>query len=540
MSIAEMKVSPEGLFWTEKLPEGRVALYKNGKEIAYNVQSYVHGYGGGAFLPILNGVLFFDAKTMTLYLQTDRTEAIYSGNMVADFAISKDQKTVFCVLQDGKDYLLKLDLENGSSEIIGSDFDFYASPRLSLDGNQLAYIGWSHPNMPWDESTLVIGDAKISYQSIIEFVWTDQGVVFASDQNGFWNLYCLNRDKIEPIFEIDADCSTPLWKLARKNFAYDPITNTIACTYQKKGIYYIAKIFIESRGIEILPITWSLVQEIDCLNGVIYILGSITPEKHGVYSYFEGQLSPYVESVRDAHIEVSYVETKSSVDLQMISGFYYKGEKEAPLIIRAHGGPTAAVAAVFTDEIIFWNEQGFSVLEVNYRGSSNFGRTFRQSLLGNFGYLDAQDCLDLAQAISDGRVLIAKGGSSGASTAFAMARLSSDVRALIASYPVADFEALEEVTHPFEQFYMRSLVGERHLKERSPLFFANRLTIPVLLMHGDQDSIVPICQSELLHQQMKNSQFVIFPGEGHGWRKQDTITRVRDLERSFIKDLCFF
>ena len=593
ISFGHLQVEEETVFWTESRPleKGRLALMKKGKNLptielfpSMNIQSKVHEYGGGAFSVKKDLLIFFDQKSSSLYMQKGRSDPIcllqHSAKRWADFSISPDLNKMVCICEDHskesevRNFLVEFDLKNGSHRIFHQGFDFYASPRFSSDGSKIAFIFWNHPFMPWEESSIkvlssdnkkelfFIGGPK---ESISEFIWTSfNEILFASDRNGFSNLYLWTPQGETLLYKKEADFSYPLWVLGKNHFKSFILNGeeVFIVAFCEKAIDSLGVIDRKTRLLRKLDLPYTVIRTLDVdACGVYFIGGSTTEPLSLVFldlkilectaisssSSFSEKLKPYISIPKE-------VNTLSSLDGHKVFGFFYPPKNPAydvsilpPLIIKCHSGPTSYAQLLLSWDVQFWTSRGFAFLDVNYRGSLGFGRAYQEALNYNWGVLDVQDSLDLALSLVsshlvDPKALFAKGSSSGGFTALCLAAVSSDLKGCVSYYGVTDLFLLAEETHKFEKHYLDSLIGnykefKTRYAARSPNERAQEIECPVLFLHGDQDSVVPLNQAESLHKKLPRSELIVFQGEGHGFRQAETIKACLEVEGKFYKKI---
>ena len=588
-SVQELHVSCAEVFWTESRPQekGRHVLMNSSLQELFpstNIQSRVHEYGGGAFLVSEDLFIFFDASSFSLCMKKGNEQIVCfaqdSNKRWADFSVSSDQKQVVCIcedhsMQDVKNSLVVIDLETKEQKVIHQKHDFYASPRFSPDGLQLAFIYWNFPFMPWEESFLQI----LSYpslqessligkvqESVAQFIWIDsKELVFASDRNGFWNLYMYSQGMESLLYEKEADFASPLWVLGKKNFELFLLNGkkTLACFFTEKGVDHLAFLHLETKTLELLDLPFTAIRTLDVDTGDVYFIGGHFLHPLSVVRF---DLQTREAVVLSSKLEVlsefssfigkpQEVSALSSLDQKSIFGFFYPpknpnypvdSQSLPPLIIKCHSGPTSQVQALLNGEVQFWTSRGFSWLDVNYRGSSGFGRKYREALREMWGVLEVKDCLDLALSLcTSGKVdpqrMFAKGSSSGGLSALCLAAAYPHLKGCVSYYGVTDLELLTQETHKFERFYLESLVGSYkefplRYKERSPCFQSDFILCPVLLFHGDKDKVVSLSQAQEFVKKVPSSSLVVFPGEGHGFKNGETLKMCAEKELLFFQD----
>ncbi|MCX7754012.1 MAG: S9 family peptidase [Anaerolineales bacterium] len=604
-TIGLMQASLDGndVYWLESRPleGGRNALVKAvpGAEPVeclppeFNVRTRVHEYGGGAYA-VFDGVIFFvNFKDQRLYRLTPggAPEALTpaEGYRYADFALDRARNRLICVCEDhiggGEpvNTLVAVPLSGGSSgEVLVSGFDFFSNPRLSPDGTQLCYLTWNHPNMPWDGTTLwvarigedgALGQSKPvaggKAESIFQPEWSPEGVLhFVSDRTGWWNLYRLNGDEAEALYPAEAEFGMPQWVFGMRTYAFLG-ARELACAFTRNGLWTLARLEADRKALMPFDLPFTAFSDVCVGEGAVVFLAGSPEQPFGVWRFHprSGALEALKLSFAP-EIPRGYFSTPRPVEFPTENGqtahalFYPPTNPDfrapegelPPLRVISHGGPTAATNAVLNYRIQYWTSRGFAVLDVNYGGSTGYGRAYRERLNGNWGIVDVDDCCNGArwlaeQGLVDGKRMAISGGSAGGFTTLA-ALVFKDVFAAGAShYGVSDLEALARDTHKFESRYLDSLVGpypERRdlYLARSPIHHADRLSTPIILLQGDSDPVVPPNQSEAMFRAAKArgvpTAYLLFEGEQHGFRKAENIRRAFEAEFYFYAKIFGF
>jgi dipeptidyl aminopeptidase/acylaminoacyl peptidase len=598
------------VWWAEGRPEegGRVVLMRrppSGEPETVTpegmyVRTRVHEYGGGAWhLVAPDLVLFVNFKDQRLYRQRLGEEPVAispepaepGALRYADMRVTPDGRAVVCVRErdaepEPVNEIVSLPLEgDGSAEpqVLAGGRDFYASPRISTDGGWLAWICWDHPNMPWDgtelwvaplsdsgEERLVAGGAE---ESIFQPEWGPDGRLhFASDRDGWWNLYRAREPGTElsgeegalvQLTEEQADFAHPQWLFGGATYAFLD-GGAIVCVRCHKGEE--ALFLLEPDGWEPtdlgLPFT-SFGYPMLSARGSKVAFAAASPEQETVIAVYDAE-SKETEVVRESDddaVDPAYASRPRPVEFptgdgDVAYGFYYppaNPEFEAPegelppLIVESHGGPTAHATPALDREYLYWTSRGIGVVDVNYRGSTGYGREYRNKLRGTWGVVDTEDCVNAArylaeQGEADGERLAIRGGSAGG-YAVLCALTFHDAFATGASYyGVADAVTMTGDTHKFESRYLDSLIGpypERAelYRERSPINYVERLRVPVILFQGLEDKIVPPSQAETMAAALAGNgvpyAYLAFEGEQHGFRKAETNIRCLESELYF-------
>ncbi|HWN72835.1 MAG TPA: S9 family peptidase [Solirubrobacterales bacterium] len=598
------------VWWAEGRPEegGRVVLVRRAPEgdpetvtpAGMNVRTRVHEYGGGAWhLAAPDLVLFVDFADQRLYRQRLGEEpvaispqpATEAALRYADMRLARDGRTVVCVRerhQEGKgeavNEIVALPLD-GSEEprVLASGRDFYSFPRVSPDGEWLAWTCWDHPNMPWDGTELWIAPLEDSgeerliaggpEESIFQPEWGPDGrLYFASDRDGWWNLYRAREPGTElsgedgPLVQLteeEADYAHPQWLFGGATFAFLE-SGAIACVHCQRGEERLA--LLEPNGWEAtdlgLPFTSFGFPSLSA-RGRKVAFAAASPESEAAIVVYdaESRETEVVRSASDEAIDSAYVSRPRPVEFatgdgEVAYGFYYppaNPEFEAPpgeappLIVESHGGPTSHATPAFDTEFLYWTSRGIGVVDVNYRGSSGYGREYRNKLRGTWGVVDTEDCVNAAlhlaeEGLADRGRLAIRGGSAGGYATLCALTFHDAFAAGASYFGVADAEALAQDTHKFESRYLDRLIGPYPeqadlYRERSPIHYVERLQVPVILFQGLEDEVVPPNQAETMVAALERNgvphAYLAFEGEQHGFRKAETNIRCLESELYF-------
>jgi dipeptidyl aminopeptidase/acylaminoacyl peptidase len=553
----------------------------------FNVRTRVHEYGGGS-LVIADGTIYFsNFADQRIYRQTQDSQpqalTPQSKRRYADAIVDSQRKRLICVCEDHtqadrepENTIASVDLNTGEVQTLVSGSDFYSSPRLSTNGRHLAWISWNHPNLPWDESQLWIaainpdgslGEAKCiaggKDESIGEPRWsTDGQLYFSSDRTGWWNLYRYNRDgTIESLCQMEAEFAYPHWVFGISTYGFASESRLI-CTYTQNGSWYLASLDTNSKQLQPINTPYTSISSLQIQgNKIAFIGGSPTETTAIVILNLDTKKTEILKRSSEIEIDPGYLSIPEAIAFPTENGltayaWYYPPKNKdykapeaelPPLLVKSHGGPTAAASATFSLRVQYWTSRGFAYLDVNYGGSTGYGREYRQRLDKQWGIVDVEDCVNAAKYLVqqkkvDGKRLAISGGSAGGYTTLAALTFKDIFKAGASYYGVSDLEALAKDTHKFESRYLDRLVGkypeEKAIYQaRSPIHFIDRLSCPVIFFQGLEDKIVPPNQAEMMLEVLQKKglpvAYLPFEGEQHGFRRAETIKRALDGEFYF-------
>ena len=599
--LMELQLDGPDIYWIEGRPEDKgrsivVRLRGDGPPEdllpePFSARSMVHEYGGGAF-HVHRGIVFFsNFPDHRIYRIEDQAppKPITREEEVryADFVYEPARQRIIAVREDHHhtrgepvNTIVAVSLIEGEEDsVLVSGSDFYSSPRLSPDGSRLAWLSWNHPDMPWDGSELwmaELGEAGLlaeprliaggRRESICQPEWSPDGTLyFISDRSQWWNIHRFRNGVVEPVCPMEAEFSGPQWSFGSSTYGFLS-ADRILCSYTQGGLWFLGSIETNTLRFQALDSPFSVIFALRASDhqGVL-IAGSTTRSGALIRSLGE---STEFEVIRrsapplslEAYTSLPEAVTFETTGGQTAHGFYYppknpnylgRDDERPILMVNVHGGPTGATGALFSLQIQYWTSRGFAVLDINYRGSTGFGRKYRKSLEGMWGVADVDDCVCGARhLVAQGRVdaerLIIRGGSAGGYTALAALVFSDLFTAGASHYGISDLEVLARDTHKFESRYLDRLIGpypERKdlYRERSPLHHLIRFSAPVIVFQGLDDKVVPPNQAEMLVDALKqrkiNVHYVPFEGEGHGFREARSIVRAAEAELRFYREI---
>ncbi|AUC60205.1 prolyl oligopeptidase family protein [Cyanobacterium sp. HL-69] len=603
IGLSSVKFDQKDVYWLENRPSegGRAVIvrYTNGKKedvtpAPFNVRSRVHEYGGGAFL-IDNGTIYFSNYTdQRVYVQKigQQPHPLTAESKVryTDFCLDKNRHRLICVAEDHsnpekepENKLVTIDLNTGKVENLVQGADFYTSPRLSPDKSQLAWLCWHHPYMPWESTFLHLGtfdeEGKIrndetvagsDTESICQPEFSPNGLLyFSSDRTDWWNLYRRNQDgKIESVYPLNAEFGYPHWVFGESVYGFAN-ENTIVCTYTQNGIWHLASLDTERKNLTNLNIAYTNIAYLQ-VNGsqILFTAGSPSQPTAVVLGDTISQETDILQQASNLDLDVGYLTQPEQIEFPTSNGntayaWYYPPQNKdyqapegelPPLLVKSHGGPTAMTTAGYNLRIQYWTSRGFAFVDVNYGGSTGYGREYRQRLTKNWGIVDVEDCINVAKYLVEAKKvnqekLAISGGSAGGYTTLAALTFHDVFKAGASYYGIGDLEVLATDTHKFESRYLDNLIGkypeEKEVyKVRSPLYHIEKLSCPVAFFQGLEDKVVPPNQAEMMVNALTEkgitTTYVTFADEGHGFRKAENIKKALDGEFNFYAKIFGF
>jgi len=613
IGLEQVMTDGNNLYWIEMRPSegGRYVIVRrspDGKRedaipLGFNARSRVHEYGGGSFAVAGGAVYFSNFEDQRLYRldnDNDLPHPITPKEKLcyADFVLDQRRDRIICVCEDhsGKregdavNTLVSIDIKTGVLKTLASGNDFYSSPRLSPDGSKIAWLTWNHPNMPWDGTELWVGNLDENGlldqsgqneqliaggvgESIYQPEWSPDGVLyFVSDRTGWWNLYRYREpdEKAESLTEIEAEFGRPQWAFETSTYAFES-TNRIICTYNNRGNWHLASLNTTTLKLDPITTPYTEIEYIRVFpdqGRAVFVGGSKTENSSIVQFDLRSGKTEVLRRSSEALIDLGYLSAPKTIEFPTERGlkayaFFYPpqnqdfvappGEKP-PLRVISHGGPTSAASSALSLGIQYWTSRGISVLDVNYGGSTGYGREYRDRLKGQWGIVDVDDCVNGALYLvkkgkADSERLIIRGGSAGGYTTLSALTFRNTFKAGASYYGIGDLETLTKDTHKFESRYLDNLVGpypERRdlYKERSPINSVDRLSCPVIFFQGLEDKVVPPDQAEKMVTALRAKglpvAYVTFEGEQHGFRRAENIKRSLEAELYFYSQIFGF
>ena len=608
VGLEQPTIANNAIYWIENRAseQGRSVLVRGdasgvGHDLTpagFSVRSRVHEYGGAAMVIDGAAVYFSNHADQHLYRQigTDLPQQLTheAGLRYADMVIDHGRQRLICVREDHRhvrsdgenksnnsdaseaiNTLVAIDLMSAQQTVLASGADFYASPRISPDGKSLAWLCWHHPNMPWDGTALwcaTIADdgtlqdprqvAGADDDPIFQPSWSPANVLhFVSERSGWWNLYRLHNTEVQALAPMAAEFGRPLWNLGMSTYGFDD-AGQIICSYAHDGVWHLARLDSKSGALTVIATPFRKISDVRVAGQTAVFIGGGPTHADAVVQLDLTTLSMTVLRRAIAlEIDPAYLSIPQTIDFSTTGerdahAFFYApanpdfcapAGQMPPLLVFNHGGPTSSASATLNLMIQFWTSRGFAVVDVNYGGSTGYGRAYRQRLKGNWGIVDVDDAINaardlVARGAADPARLAIRGGSAGGYTALAALTFHDVFKAGASYYGVSDLETLARDCHKFESRYLDSLIGpypqRRDIYEaRSPIHFTDRLTSPLILFQGMQDKVVPPAQAQLMfdavHAKGLPVAYLQFEHEAHGFRRSETIRQTLEAELYF-------
>ena len=594
--LGDISLDDATLYWVETRPEedGRYAIVRRDENGTisdvlpppFSARTLVHEYGGGAMLASAGNVYFSNFDDQRIWRlspdQSPQPVTVEGPFRFADFVHDQARNRLIGICEDHSragqepvNRIVAVDLDNGHVTTLVEGADFYSTPRLSPVGTQLAWLSWNHPNMPWDgtelfvaqlaEDGLLMDRRKVSggvEESIFQPAWAPDGTLyFVSDRTNWWNLYRVREGVINPVLPLEAEFGVPQWVFGMTTYGFEPDGGVLA-RYSHEGSWHLTRIAAGTGKADELRLPYCNILSIHVGDGRAFAKVSSPTEPEALVEI--DLTSGSCQTIRrSASIEPDpdYTSVPTAIEFptdrgQTAHGFYYppanrdyegpSGEAP-PLLVIIHGGPTGATVARFDVSIQYWTSRGLGVCDVNYGGSSGYGRDYRNRLRESWGVVDVADATNAAlylaeQGKADRQKLIIRGGSAGGYTTLACLAFRDVFRCGASHYGVSDLALLVQDTHKFESRYLDRLVGrypeeKERYRARSPIAHLAGFDRPVILLQGLEDKVVLPNQAELILESLKQKgipvAYLAFAGEQHGFRKAENIIRAHEAELYF-------
>lgn len=574
----------------------------------WNARSMVHEYGGGSYCVTKDMIFFVHAEDQQIYLLDRNNHHISqfsdsSQCRFADLFVDSQHRFVYAICEDHNhghlphNRLVRFPAVNNGiqkEEPVDETHDFISNPRVSPNGCWLTYLTWDNPNMPWDNGhiwlrkvhadgalgakVLIAGSGQ---ESVFQPQWNPNGDLYwVSDSSNWWNIKYAARQALEEhynsktqipimpseVFPLDAEFATPQWVFGMSTYAFLDAQNILA-TYTQNGLWFLCELTQTSSGwIKTnIETTLNSISNLFAKNGAATFVAAGATSPSAIYK-LKGEV---IEAVTPTELPFSEDDISSAQPFEFATsdpnnphayGFYYPPKNQyystpentlPPLIVVGHGGPTGCSSPSFNYKVQYWTHRGFAVVDVNYRGSTGYGRQFRHALNYQWGVADVEDLCNAAkQAVTNGwaapNQLIIRGSSAGGFSVLAALTDSDTFNAGVSLYGIGDLELLAKDTHKFEAKYLDNLIGPypkmRDLyQERSPINKIEQIKCPLLLFQGLQDKVVPPNQAETMVEGVKQRNipvaYVTYAEEGHGFRGADNICHQVEAELYFYQEI---
>ncbi len=586
-------------YWVEIrfADRGRYVLVRSGADgvvsdltpDGHSVRTLVHEYGGRSYVVDRGTVFYSNFADQRLYRLEPAGPAVpitpeaptARGYRYAAPVVTSDGRWVIAVrerhLAEGVvNDLVRIPTDGSADpEVMVAGHDFFADPVLSPDNRRLAWIAWDHPNMPWDGTALfeaqldpdggVVGVRQVCggpAESVVHPAYGADGTLYyVSDRTNWWNLYADGPGRARPLAPMDAEFARPLWQLGGREYAPQPDGSVVA-TWFDGGRWRIGR--IEQNGeMSEFPTEWTSMGRLHPgPGGVLFLAASPRRYRSVVQLDARSGESTVVRASRQLTLDEAYVSKPEPIEFPTDAGltahaFFYPPTNPEfhapegslpPLLVSSHGGPTGHFDPVILDDVQYWTSRGFGVVQVNYGGSTGYGREYRERLKGAWGIVDLDDCVNAARYLAargsaDPGKLLIHGESAGGYTTLCALTFRSDFAAGASFFGVTDLSGLARDTHKFESRYLDGLVGPYPERQdlydaRSPLVHANLMRTPAILFQGLEDEVVPPQQAEAMAAALRGNgvpfAYIAFPGEQHGFRIAQNIVRTTEAELWFF------
>lgn len=601
VSLEAVSFAGEVLYWLESLPSegGRSRVMKqaphgSAEEMTpapFNVRTRVHEYGGAPYIVHGEELFFSNFKDNLLYKRDEsgdvRSLTSDSNRRYADAAADASRGRLYWVREDhtesaifAETTLVAMDLDGSNERVVASGSDFYSNPRISPDAKRIAYLTWQHPNMPWDATELWVADlnedgslsnnqqvAGGPGESVIQPRWSPDGsLYFLSDRTNWWNLMRWNGKEPEALCPMEAEFGSPSWTFGRSDYDFID-ANTIVAAFTKNGMRHLATIDVQTCDVVPVDIRFTSFSSIHA-NGEELAFIAASPTEFSRIVKMDVHLAKDIRLSSRLELDPNYLSQPEAIEFPTENGktahaIYYAPanpdfaiptDETPPLLVHIHGGPTSAASAALNLPIQYWTSRGFAFVDVNYGGSTGYGREYRERLKGNWGIVDVEDAANAVrflvdQGVADPERVAITGGSAGGYTTLASLVFTDVYNAGASHFGLSELEIFAQETHKFESRYLEGLIGPYpEAKEtyfnRSPINFTDQLSCPVIFFQGLDDKVVPPNQAELMVDALRAKglpvAYLAFEGEGHGFRKAENIKRSLDAEFYFYSKVFSF
>lgn len=603
--LGEIVTDGSDVYWLESRPAegGRsVVVRRSADDIVsdatphgYNARNAVHEYGGGSYTVHRGDVYFTNWEDQRVYKQPGGGAPIAltappdvpKGTRYADLSVTEDGGCLLCVREthsanggEAVNEVVCVDTTTGDVSVLASGNDFYAAPRACASNGGIAWLTWDHPNMPWDGSRLYSGGLnprapKVTVTTVAQLAgsdevgitqprWSADGILhYVSDASGWWRL-CAWRDGAESeLLSSDCDVAGPDWQFGFSSYAFLADGQVVVA----RGGEASGQLLIlgtgsrQTRSVDVPYSEIIYVVAGQRANHIYFIGASPTASSAVVRCDIETGECDELRSTMHPGLDTAHLSTPRHIvfpttEDAVAHSWYYPPtnadhvappDSLPPLMVVCHGGPTSRSGTAFDPKLQYWTSRGFALVDVNYRGSSGYGRAYRDALKSNWGKYDTDDCIAAARFLkSEGLVdpqrIVIRGGSAGGYTTINALTFHDEFAAGAAYYGIADLSVFIGDTHKFESRYLDSLVGPypkeaQRYHDRSAINFVDRLSTPMIILQGLEDEIVPPSQAELMVEALERKgvthAYLGFEGEQHGFRIAANVVRAQEAELRF-------
>ncbi len=581
----ETKIHEDAFYWTEQRPSegGRTVIIRWSEEegrtvitpIGYSVRTRMYVYGGSAYAVGDTALYFVNDKDQCIYSQGhkggDPKKITQTGLKYAELCPIKGGLVALVESPGEKHFIGFVETMTGNTIPLVEGADFYSSPQVSPDGKKIAWIEWNHPNMSWDESSLWVGELEGQHivnrikiaggknESVTQPVWNgSQKLGFVSDKTGWWNLYEWDGENCTPLCPIDAEFGAPQWRF---NTTWGYYKGTPIAAYRTMEGWKLGK--VEQGQVVSIPLSFNSYSQIKINDDKALLMGGSPLKPFAVYSMNPLTCQVKLISEECCKIPPEWISIPRQISFptnaeqtKRAYGFFYpptnpqySAEGAPPVIVKIHGGPTGAAEASLRSAIQFWTSRGFALFDIDYTGSTGYGRAYRDALKGQWGIADRDDILWgvrylVEQHWVDKERLYISGSSAGGFTLLRALTGDQLFAKGVCYYAVSDLEALAKDTHKFEKHYLDLLIApypeyrEEYI-QRSPIKEIDKIKASMLIFQGLEDLVVPPAQSRMLFEELKKkgiaSELVEYEGEGNGFRQEKTLLDTLKRELKFLQ-----
>lgn len=586
-AITFLTTDQSDIYWAEQRPAegGRTTIMRqrgrNASEVIPRtaaIGSKIHGGYGGAPFCVSGGVIYFIGKNdQRIYQSDDPLSAVpitVAGPRFCGITLDTLRSRLIGVMEqtvNGREVnsIVSISILTGVVSELYGGADFVGEPYISPDGSQVAFLTWNLPHMAWEESRILVGrfgaDGSLSEvkflphqpgESHAQPIWSPSGELFySSDRSGYWNVYRRNHD-MRPIHPYSGESSMPLWNLGVSQYAFRN-DYKIVVSYQVKGLSQLWEINLDTGATSRIQSNFSSITSLRTLNGEIVAIAASASSAAKIILIGRDKVSEIYSSpsaIKEGYFTVPQAVEFAAKDCETVSGLYYapqnpsyKATVPPPTILMIHGGPTNCAVPELSMRKLYFTSRGFGVFDLNYRGSSGFGRRFRERLNRQWMVADVEDCVSAAETLISRKLsstdLFIRGSSAGGATALLALSKSKIFKGAAAYYPVVNLADISHHSPKFESGYLVSLIGPESdanlYKDRSPITWLKGIRIAPTFFHGLEDRVClpssTIAYVDALKANGFSPELQLYPGEGHGFRSGEVLSDALDKELKYYQ-----